>query len=179
VSAGRGHNQLGLAATARPLRARSPASGQVRQRGPVWVDGGGLAAASTRRRRRCPAARLTWRGADRQWRRQRGARTRGRRLRTASRPRRSDNSGVASLGPGERAGREAASDRVPTVALGQQWGGEPRTRRARGARGGFGPRPDRGGRFNGVAHAWRAWPLLGARWATPPDKRTRHRPQSH
>jgi hypothetical protein len=41
------------------------------------------------------------------------------------------------------------------------------------------PCPDHGGRFNGVAHAWRAWPQLGARWATPPDKQARHRPQSH
>jgi hypothetical protein len=45
--------------------------------------------------------------------------------------------------------------------------------------GGFGPRPDRGGRFNGVAHVCRARPQLGARWATPPDKRARYRPQSH
>jgi hypothetical protein len=73
----------------------------------------------------------------------------------------------------------AASDHVPTVALGQQWGGEPRTRRARGARGSFRPRPDRGRRFNGVAHAWRAWLHLGARWAMPPDKRAQPRPQSH
>jgi hypothetical protein len=41
------------------------------------------------------------------------------------------------------------------------------------------PRPDRGGRFNGVAHTWRAWPQLGTSWATPPDKRAQHRPQSH
>jgi hypothetical protein len=38
------------------------------------------------------------------------------RLRTASRPRCSDSSGVVSLGPGERASREAASDRIPTTA---------------------------------------------------------------
>jgi hypothetical protein len=37
-------------------------------------------------------------------------------LRTVSRPRRSNSSGVASLGPGEHARREAASDRVPTAA---------------------------------------------------------------
>jgi hypothetical protein len=51
-----------------------------------------------------------WRALDR-------ASTRGeRRLRTASQPWRLDSSGVASLGPGERVGREAASDRVPTAA---------------------------------------------------------------
>jgi hypothetical protein len=72
-----------------------------------------------------------------------------------------------------------ALDRVLTAVLGQQWGGEPRIGQAREARGGFGPRPDRGGRFNGMAQAWRARPQLGTRWATPPDKRARHRPQSH
>jgi hypothetical protein len=54
-------------------------------------------------------------------------------------------------------------DRVPTAALGQQWGGEPRTGRAHEVRGGFEPRPDRGERFNGMAHVWRARPQLGAR----------------
>jgi hypothetical protein len=72
-----------------------------------------------------------------------------------------------------------ASDHVLTAVLEQQWGGDPRTRRVHEARGGFRPRPDSDGRFNGVAHAWRAQPQLSARWATPPDKRARHRPQSH
>jgi hypothetical protein len=36
---------------------------------------------------------------------------------------------VVSLGPGEHARQEVASDRVPTAMLGQQWGGEPRTGR--------------------------------------------------
>jgi hypothetical protein len=95
----------------------------------------------------------------------------------------------------------AASDSIPTVALGQQWGGEPRTGRAREARGGFGPCPDRDARTavgwrasdrtsvrggfgprpdrGGALMAWRARPQLGARWETPPDKWARHRPQSH
>jgi hypothetical protein len=68
---------------------------------------------------------------------------------------------------------------------------------------GFGPRPDHGARTamgwrasdrasargerrlrtitdrSSALMAWRARPQLGARWATPPDKRAQHRPQSH
>jgi hypothetical protein len=61
----------------------------------------------------------------------------------------------------------AALDRVPIAALGQQWGGEPRTGRAREARGGFGPRPDHGG-------ALMAWRTCGGRGRSSAPGRRRH-----
>jgi hypothetical protein len=61
----------------------------------------------------------------------------------------------------------ATSDRVPTAALGQQWGGEPWTGRAREARGGFGPRPDRGG-------ALMAWCTRGGRGRSSAPGGRRH-----
>jgi hypothetical protein len=60
-----------------------------------------------------------------------------------------------------------ASDRVPIVALGQQWGGEPRTGRAREARGGFGRVPT-------TAGALMAWRTRGGRGRSSAPGGQRH-----